>query len=91
MRLFLTQLLRSSLFAGTASALPALTLPASAVQEPPTSHQHGIDTVCTGVGSGQDDPRWDRPIPVQLVLATPGGADLAGAHVTLSKGRKTLV
>jgi hypothetical protein len=67
----------------------AVALPALALQDTPTPI-NGVDTVCTGVGSGKDDPRWGN-YPVKLVLATPGGADLAGAHVTLSKGGKTLV
>jgi hypothetical protein len=73
-----------SVLAGTALALPAL-----AVQDTPTPIG-GIDTVCTGVGSGKDDPRWSG-YPVKLVLATPGGKDLAGAHVTLRKAGKVLV
>ncbi len=73
-----------SVLAGTALALPAL-----AVQDTPAEID-GVDTVCTGVGSGKDDPRWgDYPIP--LVLASPGGADMTGAHVILAQDGKTLV
>ena len=73
-----------SVLAGTAMTLPAL-----AVQDTP-DEINGIDTVCTGVGSGKDDPRWSG-YPVKLVLASPSGANLAGAHVTLRKARTILV
>jgi hypothetical protein len=77
----------------TVTAFSALvTLMASqalAVQDTPTTI-NGVDTVCTGVGSGKDDPRW-KAYPVKIVLATTGGADLANAHITLSKGGQTLV
>ena len=57
---------------------------AMAVQDTPTTI-NGIETVCTGVGSAKDDPRW-KAYPVKIVLATVGGANLANAHVSLSKG-----
>ena len=59
---------------------------ALAVQDTPTTI-NGIETVCTGVGSAKDDPRW-KDYPVKIVLATTGGANLANAHVTLSKGNQ---
>jgi hypothetical protein len=59
---------------------------ALAVQDTPTSI-NGVETVCTGVGSAKDDPRWSG-YPVKVVLATAGGANLANAHVTLTKGGK---
>ncbi|HVW74923.1 MAG TPA: hypothetical protein VHC39_14905 [Rhizomicrobium sp.] len=72
------------------SALGALMAgQALAVQDTPTSI-NGIDTVCTGVGSAKDDPRW-KAYPVKIVLATTSGADLANAHVALAKGGQTLV
>ena len=72
------------------SALAALAATqALAVQDTPTS-MNGVDTVCTGVGSAKDDPRW-KAYPVKIVLATTGGADLANAHITLSKGGQQLV
>ena len=83
MRLSKTAIVISVLVGG------AVALPALALQDTPTPI-NGVETVCTGVGSGKDDPRWSN-YPVKLVLATPGGADLAGAHVTLSQGGKTLV
>ncbi len=59
---------------------------AMAVQDTPTNI-NGVETVCTGVGSAKDDPRWSA-YPVKIVLATTGGANLANAHVSLSKGGK---
>jgi len=62
---------------------------ALAVQDTPTS-MNGVETVCTGVGSAKDDPRW-AAYPIKIVLATSGGADLANAHITLNKGSQVLV
>jgi hypothetical protein len=59
---------------------------AQAVQDTPTT-VNGVEMVCTGVGSAKDDPRWSA-YPVKIVLATTGGANLANAHVSLSKGGK---
>jgi hypothetical protein len=70
------------------SVLAGTTVPALAIQDTPTDIG-GISTVCTGVGSGKDDPRW-ASFPVKLVLATPDGQFLAGAHVRLSQGGKVL-
>ena len=60
-----------------------------AAQDTPAT-QNGVETVCTGVGSAKDDPRWSA-YPVKIVLATQGGANLANAHITLSKAGKPLV
>ena len=51
---------------------------AAAVQDMPTTI-NGVETVCTGVGSAKDDPRWSS-YPVKIVLATSGGANLANAR-----------
>jgi hypothetical protein len=59
---------------------------ALAVQDTPATI-NGVETVCTGVGSAKDDPRW-AAYPIKIVLATSGGANLANAHVSLSKGGK---
>ena len=59
---------------------------ALAVQDTPTTI-NGIETVCTGVGSAKDDPRW-KDYPVKIVLATTGGANLANAHISLIKDNK---
>ena len=57
---------------------------AHAVQDTPATI-NGVEAVCTGVGSAKDDPRW-RAYPVKIVLATSDGANLANAHVSLSRG-----
>ena len=57
---------------------------ALAVQDTPMN-VNGVETVCTGVGSAKDDPRWSA-YPVKVVLATNGGANLANAHVSFAKG-----
>lgn len=61
---------------------------AAAVQDTPTAI-NGVEMVCTGVGSAKDDPRWGA-YPIKVVLATAGGANLANAHVSLSKGGKEI-
>jgi hypothetical protein len=80
--------MRISLMAASA-ALALLSGSAFAAQDTPTT-QNGVETVCTGVGSAKDDPRWSA-YPVKIVLSTPGGANLANAHITLAKGGKPLV
>jgi hypothetical protein len=84
MRLFLIGTITVFSAAATLMATQAL-----AVQDTPASI-NGVDTVCTGVGSAKDDPRW-KDYPVKIVLATVGGADLANAHITLSKGGQPVV
>lgn len=74
--------------AGAALAMPGLSMPAQAVQDTPTM-ANNVEMVCTGVGSAKDDPRW-RTYPVKIVLATAGGANLAAAHVTLSRKGQTV-
>jgi hypothetical protein len=59
---------------------------AQAVQDTPVTI-NGVEAVCTGVGSAKDDPRWSA-YPIKIVLATTGGANLANAHVTLTRGRQ---
>ena len=49
----------------------------------------GIDTVCTGVGSGKDDPRW-QSYPVRVEFSNGAAQYLAGAHVTLSGAGRLL-
>ncbi|MDB5740050.1 MAG: hypothetical protein JWP16_1090 [Alphaproteobacteria bacterium] len=85
MRLFLmTAVTAFSTFATVMLANEAL-----AVQDTPTT-SNGVETVCTGVGSAKDDPRWSA-YPVKIVLATAGGANLANAHITLTKGGQAVV
>ena len=42
-----------------------------------------IETVCTGVGSGKDDPRW-ASYPVKVEFSNGGAQFLSGAHVKLA-------
>ncbi|MBV8798897.1 MAG: hypothetical protein JOY77_00770 [Alphaproteobacteria bacterium] len=46
---------------------------------------NGVDTVCTGIGSAQDDPRW-KSYPVRVEFSNGGSQYLAGAHVKLRSG-----
>ena len=82
MRLFLMTVTAAG-FALTTSMMAEQAL---AVQDTPTTI-NGIETVCTGVGSAKDDPRW-KAYPIKIVLATTGGANLANAHISLSKGNQ---
>ncbi|OJT96833.1 MAG: hypothetical protein BGN82_07910 [Alphaproteobacteria bacterium 65-7] len=82
--------MRFSLFSVLAAAPPSVlaallltSAPALAVQDQPI-RSGDIEAVCTGVGSAKDDPRWTA-YPVKIVLATQNGANLANAHITLSK------
>lgn len=84
MRLFLIS--GVTLFSAAAALM---TTSALAVQDTPTNI-NGVETVCTGVGSAKDDPRW-KAYPIKIVLATTTGDDLANAHVTLAKGGQTVV
>ncbi len=49
----------------------------------------GLETVCTGIGSGKDDPRWPS-YPVRVEFSNGSAQYLAGVHLTLSGGGKTL-
>jgi len=82
MRLFLMTVTA----AGFALTTTMMAQQALAVQDTPTT-VNGIEMVCTGVGSAKDDPRW-KAYPIKIVLATTGGADLANAHVSLTKGKQ---
>jgi hypothetical protein len=82
MRLFLM----TATAAGFALTTAMMAEQALAVQDTPTTI-NGIEMVCTGVGSAKDDPRW-KAYPIKIVLATTGGANLANAHVSLSKGNQ---
>lgn len=82
MRLFLM----SAIAVLSTATTVMLTSSALAVQDTPTNI-NGVEAVCTGVGSAKDDPRW-AAYPVKIVLATRDGANLANAHVSLSKNGK---
>ena len=85
--------MRIFLMTAVAAIFPLTTMmranQALAVQDTPTT-MNGVESVCTGVGSAKDDPRW-AAYPVKIVLATAGGADLANAHITLNKGSQVLM
>ena len=78
-----------SVAAGTALALPSLSLTAAAVQGQPTTIS-GIETVCTGVGSDKDNPAWGG-YPVKLIFADPKGGDVAQEHVAVLQGGSPIV
>ena len=46
---------------------------------------NGVEAVCTGIGSSQDDPRW-KSYPIRVEFSNGGAQYLAGAHVTLKSG-----
>jgi hypothetical protein len=50
----------------------------------------GGEMVCTGIGSGKDDPRW-ADYPVRIEFSNGAAQYLAGAHVTLSGQARTIV
>ena len=85
MRFFLMTV-TASLFTLTTAMMIAQE--AQAVQDTPVTI-NGVEAVCTGVGSAKDDPRW-AAYPVKIVLATADGANLANAHVTLTRGRQEM-
>ena len=43
----------------------------------------GVETVCTGVGSGKDDPRW-ASYPIKVEFSNGGAQFLSGAHVKVA-------
>lgn len=83
--------MRLALAAVIIGAIAGLVWPAEADPLPmdnPVSAD-GVDTVCTGIGSSQDDPRW-KDYPIRVEFSNGGAQYLAGAHVTLSGGGKNL-
>jgi hypothetical protein len=44
---------------------------------------NGVETVCTGIGSGKDDPRWTE-YPVRVEFSNGAAQYLAGVHVELA-------
>ena len=79
----------SALVAFSVAAATGFSGAAFAVQDAPTVI-NGVETVCTGVGSAKDDPRWSA-YPIKLVFANTAGEDVATEHVTLTKGRHTVM
>ena len=47
---------------------------------------NGVDTACTGIADSKDDPRW-QTYPVRIEFSNGSSQYLAGAHVSLAKGR----
>lgn len=46
---------------------------------------NGVEAVCTGIGSGKDDPRWTE-YPVRVEFSNGAAQYLAGVHVELAGG-----
>lgn len=67
----------------------ACAAPAWAAQDTPATI-NGVETVCTGVGSAKDDPRW-AAYPVKIVIANTSGQNLAAMQIALTKGGKPVV
>ena len=67
----------------------AWSVPAMAVQDTPTTI-NGVETVCTGVGSAKDDPRWSA-YPVKIVIANTAGENVAAMNIALSQNGKPVV
>ena len=42
-----------------------------------------VEVVCTGIGSGKDDPRWGT-YPIRVEFSNGGAQYLSGAHIHLS-------
>ncbi|HWA89841.1 MAG TPA: hypothetical protein VG889_07390 [Rhizomicrobium sp.] len=72
-----------------AAGLCLSTTAALAVQDTPSTI-NGVETVCTGVGSAKDDPRW-AAYPVKIVIANTSGQNLAAMQIDLSQGGKSVV
>jgi hypothetical protein len=71
----------AGLLLGVAIGTPATAEPLT-LDNP--SQMNGLDVVCTGVGSGKDDPRWTS-YPVRIEFANGAAQNLSGAHVALTK------
>jgi hypothetical protein len=65
------------------------TAPALAVQDTPATI-NGVETVCTGVGSAKDDPRWSG-YPVKIVIANTAGENVAAMNIALTQNGKPVV
>ena len=72
-----------------AALLLLTTVPALAVQDTPTTI-NGVETVCTGVGSAKDDPRWSA-YPVKIVIANTAGENVAAMQIALTANGKPVV
>jgi hypothetical protein len=72
-----------------AAALTVAAFRADAAQDTPMM-SNGVEAVCTGVGSAKDDPRWNS-YPMKVVFSNGAQEFVAGEHVTLGRGGRTLV
>jgi hypothetical protein len=72
--------------AAALSAAPAL---ADALPMDTPVSTDGIESVCTGVGSAKDDPRW-QDYPVRIEFSNAGAQYLSNVHVTISRDGRTL-
>jgi hypothetical protein len=50
---------------------------------------NGIEAVCTGIGSAQDNPAW-KAYPIRVEFSNGGAQYMAGAHLTLSGAGKQI-
>ena len=48
----------------------------------------GVQTVCTGIGSAQDDPQW-KAYPIRVEFSNDKAQYLAGVHIAMTQGGKT--
>jgi hypothetical protein len=73
------------IFALGAAFAAAIIAPAAADPLPMDSpvSTGSVETVCTGVGSGKDDPRW-ASYPIKVEFSNGGAQFLSGAHVKLA-------
>jgi hypothetical protein len=60
----------------------------SMAMDTPTQ-MNGLETVCTGVGSGKDDPRW-LGYPIRIEFSNGGAQNISGAHVVLTNASGTV-
>ena len=71
-----------------AAAIATPALADSMTMDTPTQ-MNGLETVCTGIGSAKDDPRWSS-YPIRIEFSNGGAQYLSGAHVTLSEHGTTV-
>lgn len=50
---------------------------------------NGVEAVCTGIGSGKDDPRWAE-YPVRVEFSNGAAQYLAGVHLELASGHGSI-
>jgi len=50
---------------------------------------NGVQTVCTGIGSAEDNPVW-KTYPIRVEFSNDKAQYLAGVHIVLDQGGKSL-